>query len=171
MARSFNQVILVGNLTRDPELRTIPSGQQVASFSVATNRSWKNQEGETQEVADFHNIVAWGRLAELAGQYLTKGRKVLITGRLQTRSWDGEDGKKNYRTEVIANEINFLDKAGDGPAGSDDFSQAAPSDASDDKKDTKKTDKNPPSAKAGGGGEKIEIEDLGNDIDLSDIPF
>ncbi|MBI3984031.1 single-stranded DNA-binding protein, partial [Candidatus Microgenomates bacterium] len=116
MARSFNQVILIGNMARDPEVRTIPSGQSVASFAVATNRVWQDANGEQQEAADFHNIVAWGKLADLAGQYLSKGRKVMIVGRLQTRSWDGEDGKKNYRTEIVANEINFLDRAGDAPA-------------------------------------------------------
>lgn len=170
MARSFNQVILVGNLARDPELKNIPSGQTVASFAVATNRSWQDQNGETQEAADFHNIVAWGKLAELAGQYLTKGRKVLIVGRLQTRSWEGEDGKKNYRTEIVASEINFLDRGTDSESsGLSATGSSGAGPAKDDKKPTtKKTDKkqSPPAD-----GEKIEIEDLGDDIDLSDIPF
>jgi single-strand DNA-binding protein len=158
MARSFNQVILVGNLARDPELRTIPSGQSVASFAVATNRVWNDQSGEQQEQTDFHNIVAWGRLAELAEQYLTKGRKVLIVGRLQTRSWEGEDGKKNYRTEIVASEINFLDRAGDDSAGASANTGSAPADKP--KAEPKKSqDKD------------VEIEDLEGDIDLSDIPF
>lgn len=163
MARSFNQVILVGNLARDPELKNIPSGQTVASFAVATNRSWQDQNGETQEAADFHNIVAWGKLAELAGQYLTKGRKVLIVGRLQTRSWEGEDGKKNYRTEIVASEINFLDRGNDSESSG--FSAAGSSSAPA-AKDSKKS-----ATGAKSKDEKIEIEDLGDDIDLSDIPF
>ena len=165
MARSFNQVILVGNLTRDPEVRAIPSGQNVASFAVATNRTWSDANGETQEAADFHNIVAWGKLAELASQYLTKGRKVLVAGRLQTRSWEGEDGKKNYRTEVVANEINFLDRGGDSP------DQSSNSDTGVDSR-PRSTAKG---AKAAGtkakANDDIKIEDLGNDVDLSDIPF
>lgn len=160
MARDFNQVILVGNLTRDPELRSIPSGQNVASFAIATNRSWQDQSGETQEAVDFHNVVAWGKLAELASQYLAKGRKVLVMGRLQTRSWDGEDGKKNYRTEVVANEINFLDKAGDG-----EFSQESKPAPKTDSKNTGSSTESK-SKKA-----DLKIEDLGNDVDLSDIPF
>lgn len=157
MARDFNQVILVGNLTRDPELKTIPSGQNVASFAIATNRTWSDQSGETQEAVDFHNIVAWGKLADLAGQYLAKGRKVLVMGRLQTRSWDGEDGKKNYRTEVVASEVNFLDKATDG-------GNFNPPESKQEQRDTSK-----PATK--GKKEDIKIEDLGNDVDLSDIPF
>ena len=160
MARSFNQVIVVGNMARDPELRTIPSGQSVASFAVATNRVWQDQSGETQEAADFHNIVAWGKLAELASQYLSKGRRVMVVGRLQTRSWEGEDGKKNYRTEIVASDINFLDRPGeatDRPA-----AESAPEPPA---KGGKK------SAKAKKGDDKVEIEDLGEDVDLSDIPF
>src|SRR3990167_8722861 len=126
MARSFNQVILVGNMARDPELRTIPSGQSVASFAVATNRTWQDQAGEQQQAADFHNVVAWGKLAELAQQYLAKGRKVMVVGRLQTRSWEGEDGKKNYRTEVVANDISFLDRPGEDSGASGNYNQDLP---------------------------------------------
>lgn len=164
MARSFNQVILIGNLARDPELKTIPSGQSVASFAVATNRTWQDANGETQEAADFHNIVAWGKLAELASQYLTKGRKVMVVGRLQTRSWEGEDGKKNYRTEIVANEVNFLDRA-TADSGFDEPNSAAP--ASKDKQGAKST----PAAKGKGKDDKIKIEDLDEDIDFSEIPF
>jgi len=167
MARSFNQVILVGNLTRDPELRTIPSGQSVASFSIATNRSWQDQNGETQEQADFHNIVAWAKLAELASQYLAKGRKVMVVGRLQTRSWDGDDGKKNYRTEVVASDINFLDSRGGG--GNDGgVSQDFPAEDTQSGNDDAKKPAAKGKAKKD---EKIEIEDLGDDVDLSEIPF
>src|SRR3954471_14602504 len=100
MARSFNQAIIMGNLTRDPELRSTPSSQQVASFAVATNRVWNNASGERQEAADFHEIVAWGKLAELATQYLGKGRKVLVVGRLQTQTWE-KDGVKRSRTGIV----------------------------------------------------------------------
>jgi single-strand DNA-binding protein len=98
---------MIGNLTRDPELRSLPSGVQVASFSVATNRVWKDKNGAKQESADYHNIVVFGRQAETAAQYLKKGSSVLVEGRMQTRSWDGADGKKNYRTEIVADRIQF----------------------------------------------------------------
>lgn len=114
MAGSLNRAELIGNLTADPELRSTTSGQQVASFSIATNRSWTNAQGEKQEQADYHNIVAWGKLAELCSQYLGKGRKVFVEGRLQTRDWEGQDGVKRYRTEIVANEVIFLDRAGAG---------------------------------------------------------
>src|SRR5688572_5923843 len=98
MAKSFNQVIIMGNLTRDPELRTIPSGQSVCSFSIAVNRSWTGSDGQTQEAVDYFDIVAWGKLGELVSQYMRKGRKCLVVGRLQTRSWDAQDGTKRKAT-------------------------------------------------------------------------
>src|SRR3990167_6260351 len=117
MAKSFNQAIVMGNLTRDPELRTTPGGQQVASFAVATNRSWNDAaSGERKEAVEYHEIVAWGKLGELAAQYLGKGRKVMVVGRLQTQSWE-KDGIKRQRTEIVASDINFLDRPGDQPAG------------------------------------------------------
>lgn len=112
MAGSLNKVMLIGNVTRDPETRQIPSGQTVCSFSVATNRTWKDAAGSRQEATDFHNIVAWGRLAEICGQYLTKGRKIYVDGRLQTRDWEGQDGVRRYRTEVVADNMILLDRAG-----------------------------------------------------------
>ncbi|MBI5794139.1 single-stranded DNA-binding protein, partial [Candidatus Uhrbacteria bacterium] len=96
---SLNRATLIGNLTRDPEVKTIPSGQKVCTFGMATNRSWTGTDGKKQEATEFHNIVAWGKLAEICGSYLTKGRKVYIEGRLQTHDWDGQDGVKRYRTE------------------------------------------------------------------------
>lgn len=102
----LNKVTLYGNLTRDPELRALPSGQQVASFGVATNRSFKNKDGARTEQTEFHNIVAFGRQAEVIGQYLRKGRPIFIEGRLQTRSWEAE-GKKNYRTEIVIENFQF----------------------------------------------------------------
>lgn len=116
MAKSFNQAIIMGNLTRDPEMRNTPSGQNVASFAVATNRQWQDPSGERKEAVEYHEIVAWGKLAELASQYLSKGRKVLVVGRLQTQSWE-KDGVKRQRTEIVANDISFLDGRGDAPAG------------------------------------------------------
>lgn len=115
MALSLNKVMLIGNLTRDPETRTTTAGQTVSSFSIATSRSWKDQAGQLQERTEFHSIVAWGKLGELCSQYLAKGRKAWIEGHLQTRDWTGEDGVKRYRTEIIAENVLFLDRA---PAGS-----------------------------------------------------
>ena len=103
----INKVILFGNLTRDPELKALPSGTNVTSFSIATNRVWKDKDGNKQESADFHNIVVFGRQAETVAQYLKKGSSAYVEGRLQTRSWEGDDGKKNYRTEIIAERVQF----------------------------------------------------------------
>lgn len=107
---SLNKAFILGNLTRDPELRTTPAGQSVTSFGVATNRVWTNQKGEKQEQVEYHNIVAWGKLAEIVSQYLGKGRKVFVEGRLQTREWEGQDGVKRYRTEIIAENLQMLDR-------------------------------------------------------------
>ncbi len=103
----FNRAIIIGNLTRDPELRSLPSGIQVASFSVATNRVWKDKNGAKQESADYHNVVVFGRQAETTAQYLKKGASVMVEGRMQTRSWDGADGQKKYRTEIVADRVQF----------------------------------------------------------------
>ncbi len=102
----LNKVFLYGNLTRDPELRALPSGQQVASFALATNRTYKDKNGAKQEATEFHNIVAFGRQADVIGQYLKKGRPVFVEGRIQTRSWE-KDGEKKYRTEVVVENFQF----------------------------------------------------------------
>ena len=104
----LNKAILIGNLTRDPELKSLPSGIQVTSFSLATNRVWKDKNGAKQESADFHNIVVFGKQAETVAQYLKKGSSALVEGRMQTRSWDAADGTKKYRTEVIADVTRYL---------------------------------------------------------------
>lgn len=104
--------MLIGNLTRDPELRKTTSGQSVATFSIATNRSFTTQTGERKEQADYHNIVAWGRLGEICAQYLTKGKKIYVDGRIQNREWEGQDGQKRYRTEIVIENMIMLDKAG-----------------------------------------------------------
>ena len=105
----LNKAIIIGNLTRDPELRSLPSGIQVATIGVATNRVWKDKNGVKQESADFHNVVVFGRQAETSAQYLKKGASVLVEGRMQTRSWDGTDGQKKYRTEIVADRIQFAE--------------------------------------------------------------
>jgi len=109
---NLNKAMIIGNLTRDPEVKSTPSGQQVASFSIATNMVWNDQNGQKQEKVEFHNIVAWRRLAEICGQYLKKGSKIYIEGRLQTRDWVGQDGIKRYRTEIVAENMIMLDRAG-----------------------------------------------------------
>src|SRR5882757_8802649 len=113
MARSVNQVTLMGNLTRDPELRQTPSGQSVCSFSLALNRAYKSQSGEWQEATDYIDCVAWGPLAERVAQYLSRGRRALVQGRLQSRSWE-QDGQKRSKVEVLASDVTFVDGRGEG---------------------------------------------------------
>lgn len=110
MARSLNRVQLIGNLTRDPELRYTPSGTAVCSFGLATNRYWTTDQGEKHEESEFHNIVSWNKLAELCSQFLVKGRKVYVEGRLATRSWTGQDGQQRQRTEVVIEDMILLDR-------------------------------------------------------------
>jgi single-strand DNA-binding protein len=110
----INKVILVGRLGKDPEVRSTPSGQTVAKFSVATDEKFTDRNGEKQQRTEWHNIVAWGKLGEICGQYLRKGKLVFIEGRIQTDSWDDkESGQKKYRTDIVANEMKMLDKKGD----------------------------------------------------------
>ncbi len=109
MARSLNRVQLIGNLTRDPELRYTPSGTAVCSFSIATNRNWTTDTGEKKDEVEFHRIVAWSKLAEICSQFLIKGRKVFVEGRLQTRSWTGQDGTQKQTTEIIISDMILLD--------------------------------------------------------------
>jgi len=108
MAASLNRVFLMGNLTRDPELRYVPSGQAVATFSLAINRVYTTQTGEKKEEVSFVNIVVWGRRAEVCGEYLSKGSPAFVEGRIQSRSWEDQNGQKRYATEVIANNVQFL---------------------------------------------------------------
>ena len=115
MARSLNKVMLIGNLGRDPEVRYTPSGVAVATFTIATNESWRDQDGNTQERTEWHNIVAWRKLAEICGEWLKKGKKVYIEGRLQTRSYDDKNtGTKRYITEIVADNMIMLDSRGGG---------------------------------------------------------
>jgi single-strand DNA-binding protein len=113
---SLNRAQIIGNVTRDPEVRTTTSGQSVANFSVATNTQWTDAQGQKQERTEFHNIVAWAKLGEICGQYLAKGRRVYVEGRLQTRDWETQEGQKRQRTEIIAENVIMLDR----PPGSSD---------------------------------------------------
>lgn len=113
-----NKVILIGNLGKDPELRYTPGGQATASFSLATTERWNDKNGQKRERTEWHNIVAWGKLAELVNQYLKKGRSAYVEGRINYRSWDDRDGNKKYRTEIVANQIQFLGGGGTPSAGS-----------------------------------------------------
>ena len=169
MARSLNQVTLMGNLTRDPELRQTPTGQNVTSFSLALNRSYKDASGEWQEVTDYIDIVCWGPLAERVAQYLSKGRRCLVQGRLQSRSWE-QDGNKRSKVEVLANDVTFLDSRGGGDSdGGSQGGGSAPAGASDAPADDG-GDKPKPSKKAKK--DDVVIEDIGDQpINLDDIPF
>ena len=152
----LNKAIIIGNLTRDPEVRAIPSGMQVCSFSVATNSVWKDKEGNKKEAAEFHNIVVFGRQAETAGQYLKKGQSVLVEGRMQTRSWDDKtSGQKKYRTEIVADRVQFGPKAGAGGGGGQARTDADSTQTNVDKK-----------SETGGG-----IEYPTDEINPEDIPF
>lgn len=163
MARSLNQVFLMGNLTRDPELRQTPTGQNVTSFSLALNRAYKDASGEWQEATDYIDIVCWGPLAERVAQYLSKGRRCLVQGRLQSRSWE-QDGQKRSKVEVLANDVTFLDSRGGGDDGG--FSggsgaSSAPAASEDKPKPSKRSKK-----------DDVVIEDIGDEpINLDDIPF
>lgn len=117
MARSLNKVMLIGNLTRDPEMRYTPQGTAVCTFGVATNRQWTTDSGEKKEDAEFHNLVAWNKLAEICAQLLKKGRKVYVEGRLSTRSWQGQDGVQRQRTEIVISDMVILDRKSDEPVG------------------------------------------------------
>jgi single-strand DNA-binding protein len=124
-ARSLNKVQLIGNLTREPELRYTTSGTPVVTFGMATNKSWKDQDGNVKEVAEFHNVVAWNKMAEICQQLLAKGMKIYVEGSLTTRSWDAEDGTTRYKTEVRVNDMILLDSKGKQGAGTDSAAPAA----------------------------------------------
>lgn len=119
----LNKAMVIGNLTRDPELKALPSGVKVASFSVATNRVWKDKNGAKQENVDYHNVVVFGRQADIVGQYMKKGSSILVEGRMQTRSWEDGSGQKKYRTEIIAERIQFGPRREGGSAPSYDAPQ------------------------------------------------
>lgn len=148
----FNKAIIIGNLTRDPELKSLPSGIQVATIGVATNRVWKDKNGAKQESTDYHNIVVFGRQAETASQYLRKGASVMVEGRIQTRSWDGPDGKKNYRTEIVADRVQFGPRREGAPASSGKAAEA-------------------PDSQANGAPPADAIDYPEDNVNVDDIPF
>jgi len=152
----INKAIVVGNLTRDPELKTLPTGSKVCSFSVATNRTWKDQAGQKQEAVDYHNVACFGRQAETVAQWMKKGSQIYVEGRMTTRSWDDKDtGKKMYRTEIIAENVQFGSKSSGTTTGN--FSE-----------------KPQPKEEAN---EKVQLDDnlgtidYGESINADDIPF
>lgn len=156
---NLNKAMIIGNVVRDPEMRTTPSGQNVSSFSVATNRVWNDTNGQKQEKVEFHNVVAWRRLAEISNQYLKKGSKVYIEGRLQTRSWDDPNGVKRYRTEIIVENMIMLDRAGAG-ASDGSFDTEQPSRDNTPVVDVEKT-----------GAGKTKAAEADEEISIEDIPF
>ena len=166
MAKGFNQVIIMGNLTRDPEMRSLPSGQTVCSFSIAVNRTWTNRDGEQQDSVDFFDVSAWGKLGELVSQYLQKGRKCMVVGRLQSRSWE-QDGQKRSKVEIVANDVTFLDGRGDGDGGGG-YRPAANNASTSPAPAASPAPKSDDSAKK----DDVVIEDIDDEpVDLSDIPF
>lgn len=160
MARSINQVTLMGNLTRDPELRQTPNGQNVCSFSLALNRSYKDQSGEWVEATDYIDVVAWANLGERVAQYLSKGRRCLVVGRLQSRSWE-QEGQKRSKVEVLAQDVTFLDSRG----GDSSFEGG-----NNEGGDSKSSDK-PAPKKAAKKDDVVEEVDDSAPINLDDIPF
>lgn len=129
---NFNKVIVLGNLTRDPEVKALPSGSNVVNFSVATNRIYTDKSGQKQQTAEFHNVVAFGKLADICGRFLNKGKMVLVEGRLQTRSWQAQDGSKRYRTEIVMENMQLGPKGGvssDNAAPASGYPSSAPSSA------------------------------------------
>lgn len=162
MARSFNQVILMGNLTRDPELRQTPNGSNVCSFSLALNRSFKGSDGNWQEATDYIDVVAWGPLGERVAQYLSKGRPCLVNGRIQSRSWE-QDGQKRNKVEVNAQDVTFLGGPGGGDGGNDGGNGRQSNNSGD-------SASNKPSASKKK--DDVVIQDIGDEpINLDDIPF
>lgn len=156
MAKGFNKVILMGNLTRDVEMRTTPSGQSVANFSLAVSRSWKGQDGQQQDQTSFINCVAWGKPGEIIAQYVQKGAPLLVSGRLDQRSYEDKDGNKRQAVEVVVEDFNFIgggDRSGSNGGGYNSSSSSSASSSS------KKND-------------EPQIEDVSDKpIDLSEIPF
>ncbi len=151
----LNKAIVIGNLTRDPETKALPSGIKVSTLGIATNRVWKDKNGAKQESVDYHNIVVFGRQAETVSQYLKKGSSVLVEGRMQTRSWEGKDGEKKYRTEIVADRVQFGPRSG-GSTGASSSSNQAGEIPSDDAK---------------GGAVSGSIEYPEEEINPDDIPF
>ena len=166
---SLNRATIIGNLTRDPELKYTPNGQAVASFAVATNRRWKNASGEMQDETQYHEVVCWGKLAEIATQLFSRGKKAYVEGRIQTRNWDGPDGTKRNRTEIVAENLIALSPKGESgstQSDSDNFMSDSQTSTSDIKKTSKPSSTDKPSAKSDSDPFNDDTE-----IKLEDIPF
>ncbi len=148
----LNRAIIIGRLTGDPEVRALPSGQSVANFSVATNRVWTDKAGTKQEDVEFHNVVTFGRLADVASRYLAKGGLVMIEGRIQTRSWEDQSGTRKYRTEIIAEGLQLGPRSAGGGGASPDRAPKKDADTQDSEED-------------------IPVIDKDEDINTDDIPF
>jgi single-strand DNA-binding protein len=166
MARSLNRVQLIGNLTRDPELRYTPSGAAVCSFSIATNRNWTTDSGEKKEQVEFHRIVAWNKLAELCSQFLTKGRKVFVEGRLTTRSWVAQDGAQKQTTEIIISDMILLDSRKTGE-------EASPEETHQEEPGEENAEKKPAKGEAPKAKKVKEEEETPQEEEITpdDIPF
>jgi len=173
MARSVNKVIIIGNLTRDPEMKYTPNGRPVVTFGVATNRQW-TVNGEQKEETEFHNVTAWGKLAEICSQILVKGRKVYIEGRLRTRNWEDQNGVRHYRTEIVASDMVVLDRrsedASAGVAALEENAKASEEHGpgASPKEKVAETPKGKDSKKGSNGGKGKQDEE---DIELDAIPF
>jgi single-strand DNA-binding protein len=152
---SLNKVLIMGNLTRDPELKATPSGAKVCNFSIATNYTFKDASGNKKEIPEYHNIVVWGLQAENSGKYLKKGSSAFVEGRIQTRSWDGPDGKKQYKTEIVADNVRFMSSPRQSFGPNDPVPAAQPE---------------KPEAPIGKP-EEFDIIDFGEDPNPDDIPF
>lgn len=162
--KDLNVVFLMGNLTRDPELRYTPNGQAVTTFTVATNRRWNDAEGVTKDAVEYTDVVAWGKMAENMANFMKKGRRVHVTGRMQTRTWEAQDGGKRSKTEVIATDIIFVDKSTGGGSTSEGVDSMPQEDFS--QEDPAEKGKGKP-ARSADGKDKEEVDE----IDISEIPF
>ncbi len=158
---NLNKAILIGRVTRDPEMRTTSSGQNVSQFGLATNRVWNNNQGERQESTEFHNVVAWGRLAEIVGNYVKKGTLVMVEGRIQTRSWQGQDGTTKYKTEVVCENLQLGPRSSNQGGGN--YNQNKDSSFSGQEQKSQKS-----TAKAEDETPTINLDDEGNPVEEND---
>jgi len=155
----LNKVILFGNLTQDPELKSLPNGNSVVNFGLATNRTWKDQQGQKQESVEYHSLVGYGKPAEIIYQYMKKGSSIMTEGRLQTRSWESQDGKKNYKTEVIIENFQLGPKSTSGNIGNNNYAQKKSSSTSQNNNESIPSEELP----------TVNIDD--DEINLEEIPF
>ena len=173
--RSVNKVILIGNLTRDPELRQTPSGQSICTFGIATNREWASREGSKHSLAEFHELVAWAKLAEICGEYLKKGKLIYIEGYLKTRSWDTPEGVRRHKTEIVIHDMIMLEKRPREEGESEEYlpeEDSTPPGEAAVKKGAEEGEKEPASAKASASGKPSVDETVGEeDKEEEEIEF